>query len=64
MPAQTTWASETPAVNRTASFEIRDAKSRDSLDSNELCGSGLPSIHEGSYAAFLARQRSGTTERH
>src|SRR6202165_958457 len=44
MPAQTSWAIETPAVNRTASFEIRDAKSRDSLDSNELCGSGLPSI--------------------
>src|ERR1700723_2588559 len=45
MPAQTSWASEAPAVNRTASFEIRDAKStRDALDSNELCGSGLPSI--------------------
>src|SRR6202163_1210361 len=44
MPAQTCWAIETPAVNRTASFEIGDAKSRDSLDSNELCGSGLPSI--------------------
>jgi formate hydrogenlyase transcriptional activator len=44
MPAQTSWASEAPAVNRTESFEIRDAKSRDSLDSNELCGSGLPSI--------------------
>jgi formate hydrogenlyase transcriptional activator len=44
MPAQTSWASEAPAVNRTESFEIRDAGSRDSLDSNELCGSGLPSI--------------------
>jgi formate hydrogenlyase transcriptional activator len=45
MPAQTSWASEAPAVNRTASFEMRDAKSaRDALDSNELRGSGLPSI--------------------
>jgi formate hydrogenlyase transcriptional activator len=45
MPAQTSWASESPAVNRTASFEIRDAKSaRDALDSNELSGGGLPSI--------------------
>jgi transcriptional regulator with GAF, ATPase, and Fis domain len=45
MPAQTSWTSEVPAVNRTASLEIQDAKSaRDALDSNELCGSGLPSI--------------------
>src|ERR1700723_434540 len=45
MPAQTSWASEAPAVNRTASFEIRDAMSANAaLDSSELCGSGLPSI--------------------
>src|ERR1700732_2306161 len=45
MPAPTSWASKAPAVNRTASFEMRDAKSaRDALDSNELRGSGLPSI--------------------
>ena len=45
MPAQTSWASEAPAVNRTASLEIQDAKSaRHALDSNELCGSGLPGI--------------------
>jgi formate hydrogenlyase transcriptional activator len=45
MPAQTSWASEAPAVHRTASLEIEDAKSaRHALDSNELCGSGLPSI--------------------
>src|SRR6202047_3880237 len=45
MPAQSSWACEAPAVNRTASLEIQDAKSaRDALDSNELCGSGLPSI--------------------
>src|ERR1700724_2689652 len=45
MPAQSSCASEAPAVNRTASLEMRDAKSaRDALDSNELCGSGLPSI--------------------
>src|ERR1700724_3454931 len=45
MPAQSSCASEAPAVNRTASLEMRDAKSaRDALDSNELRGSGLPSI--------------------
>jgi hypothetical protein len=45
MPAQTTWASEEPAVNHTASLEIDDATSvKDALDSKELCGSGLPSI--------------------
>jgi len=52
MPAQTSWASEAPAVNHTASLEIQDAKSaRDALDSNELCGSGLPGI-VGSSAAL------------
>jgi transcriptional regulator with GAF, ATPase, and Fis domain len=45
MLAQTSWASEASAVNRTASLEIQDAKSaRDAFDSNELCGSGLPGI--------------------
>ena len=45
MSAQTSWASEAAAVNRTASLEIQGAKSaRDALDSNELCGSGLPGI--------------------
>src|ERR1700724_922020 len=51
MPAQSSCASEAPAVNRTASLEMRDAKSaRDALDSNELRGSGLPSIIVGSAA--------------
>src|ERR1700738_3521455 len=45
MLAQTSWASEAPAVNRTAPLEIQDVNSaRDALDSNELCGSGLPGI--------------------
>jgi len=45
MSAQTSWASEAAAVNRTASLEIQGAKSaRDALDNNELCGSGLPGI--------------------
>src|ERR1700731_454363 len=45
MLAQTSWASEAPAVNHTASLEIEDAKSaRDALDSNEISGSGLPGI--------------------
>ena len=45
MPAQSSWASEAPPVNRTASLEIQDADSaRDALDTNEFCGNGLPSI--------------------
>jgi transcriptional regulator with GAF, ATPase, and Fis domain len=45
MPAPTSGASEAPAVDHTASLEIEDAKSaKDALDSNELCGSGLPGI--------------------
>src|ERR1700676_609964 len=45
MPAQSSWASEAPAVNRTASLEIQDAKSaRDALDRHEPYGSGLPRI--------------------
>src|ERR1700726_4092017 len=45
MPAQSSWASEAPAVNHTAFLEIEDAKSaRDALDNNELCGCGLPGI--------------------
>src|ERR1700757_1938097 len=44
MPAQSSWASESPPVNRTASLEIQDADSaRDALDTNERCGR-LPSI--------------------
>jgi formate hydrogenlyase transcriptional activator len=46
MAAQTSWASEAPAVNHTASFEIEDAMSaKVALDDNDgLCGSGLPRI--------------------
>ena len=44
MPAQSSWASEAPPVNRTASLEIQDADSaRDALDTNERCGR-LPTI--------------------
>ena len=44
MPAQSSWASEAPPVNRTASPEIQDPDSaRDALDTNERCGR-LPSI--------------------
>src|ERR1700736_6048143 len=44
MPAQSSWASEAPHINRTASPEIQDADSaRDTLDTNERCGR-LPSI--------------------
>lgn len=45
MPTQTSWASEAPAVSPAACLEIRDAEpARGALDSNELCGSGLPGI--------------------
>src|SRR5216683_3128987 len=45
MAAQTSWASEAPAVNYTASVEIEDATSaKVALDGNELCGSELPRI--------------------
>ena len=45
MAAQTSWASETPEVDDSASFEIENAKSTNRvLDSNVLCGSGFPKI--------------------
>jgi formate hydrogenlyase transcriptional activator len=45
MAVQTSWASEAPAVTHIASFEIERATSvKVALDSNELCGSGLPRI--------------------
>src|SRR5437660_4573864 len=45
MAAQTTWATEAPAVNNTASFEIEHVTpAKVALDSNELRGSGLPRI--------------------
>ncbi len=45
MSAQASWATEAPAVNHTASFETEDAMSaKVALDSNELCGRGLPRI--------------------
>jgi formate hydrogenlyase transcriptional activator len=46
MAARTSWASELPAVNHNASFEIEDAASTNvALDSNELCRRrGLPRI--------------------
>jgi formate hydrogenlyase transcriptional activator len=45
MGIDTSWATEAPAVNHTAYFEIEDAMSANGeLDSSELCGSGLPRI--------------------
>src|SRR5712692_8303381 len=45
MAAQAIWASERPAVNHNASFDIVDATSANvALESSELCGSGLPCI--------------------
>src|SRR6202045_4860983 len=61
MPAQTSWASEVPLVNRMASLEIQDAKSvMDARDSDELCGSGLPGIvgHSAVLRGVLAMVRA------
>jgi transcriptional regulator with GAF, ATPase, and Fis domain len=44
MAAQASWASEAPAVNHTASFEIEDATSENVALDVELHGSGLPHI--------------------
>src|SRR5438445_80822 len=45
MAAQTSWATEAPAVNNTASFEIKDAAlAKIGLESDELFGRGLPRI--------------------
>jgi formate hydrogenlyase transcriptional activator len=45
MATQAGWATEAPAVNNTSSFEIEDVTpAKVALDSNELCGSGLPRI--------------------
>src|SRR5713226_6453645 len=45
MAAIATLATEPPVVNQNASFEIEDASSaKVGLDSNELCGIGLPRI--------------------
>ena len=60
MPAQTSWASEAPLVNRMASLEIQDADSvRDARDSDELCRSGLPGIvgHSAALRGALAMVR-------
>src|SRR5260370_1365441 len=45
MAAQASWVSEAPTVSHSASFAIEDAASaKDTLDSNEHWGSGLPRI--------------------
>jgi transcriptional regulator with GAF, ATPase, and Fis domain len=52
MALQPSWASESPTVNHTASFEIEDTTSaKVAPHSNELCGGGLPHI-VGSSAAL------------
>src|SRR6202140_3499188 len=45
MATQAGWATEAPAVNNTASFEIEDVTpAKVALDSDELYGTGLPRI--------------------
>ena len=44
MAANASWTVDVPAINHSASFEIEHAAARVALESNELCGSGLPCI--------------------
>jgi transcriptional regulator with GAF, ATPase, and Fis domain len=45
MSGYTSWADELPAIHHNASFEIEDVTpAKVALDSDELCGSGLPRI--------------------
>jgi formate hydrogenlyase transcriptional activator len=44
MSAQTSWASESPAVNHTASFKVEDAASAKVKLDDEFSGRGLPRI--------------------
>jgi formate hydrogenlyase transcriptional activator len=56
MSAQTSWASKPPAVNHTASFEIKEAVSAHvALDRSEHRGSGLPKIIRNSFGQVIGK---------
>jgi formate hydrogenlyase transcriptional activator len=56
MSAQTSWASEAPTVNHTASFEIEDAVSAHvALDRSKHRDSGLPKIISNSFAQVIGK---------
>src|SRR5258708_38332644 len=44
MAAQTSWASEAPALNQTATFKVEDAASTEVALDDEFLGFGLPRI--------------------
>jgi hypothetical protein len=49
MSAQPSWATEVPAVNHAASFEIEDTHpAKVSLDNKEFSGRGLPILSPSS----------------
>jgi transcriptional regulator with GAF, ATPase, and Fis domain len=56
MAAQTSWASEAPGANRTASVEIEEVVSAHvALDRSELRGSGLPKIISNSSGRVIGK---------
>jgi formate hydrogenlyase transcriptional activator len=56
MAAQTSWASEAPTVNHTASFEIEEEVSAHvALDRSEHRGRGLPGIISNSYGQVIGK---------
>jgi hypothetical protein len=64
MSTQASWASEVPAVIHNGSFEIEDAMSANAaLESNELCGSGLPRIVGNSAALRRVLEWCGSWRR-
>jgi transcriptional regulator with GAF, ATPase, and Fis domain len=59
MAAQTSWVSEPPTVNQTASFEIEEVVSAHvALDRSECRGSGLPKIISNSFAQIIGKSRA------
>jgi transcriptional regulator with GAF, ATPase, and Fis domain len=59
MAARTSWVSEPPTVNHTASFEIEEVVSAHvALDRSECRGSGLPKIISNSFAQIIGKSRA------
>jgi formate hydrogenlyase transcriptional activator len=59
MAAQTSWASEAPTVNRTASFEIGEAVSEHvALERSEHRGSALPRVISNSFGQVIGKSQA------